>query len=63
MDDTTRTLPVGDAEIDAMFAEIDALMENWGSLIEEQLTRARHMRDLVSILEEQFPVPSESDLM
>ena len=62
MTDQTRSLPVGDAEIDAMFAEIDALMENWGSLIEEQLTHARHMRDLVSILEEQFPVPSESDL-
>jgi hypothetical protein len=62
MDDTTRALPVGDAEIDAMFAEIDALMENWGTLIEEQLTKAQHMRDLVSILEEQFSFPLESDL-
>lgn len=48
----TRNLPAGDAEIDALFAEIDAALEEWGQLIDEQLQIAHRLGDLAAIDEE-----------
>jgi hypothetical protein len=49
---TTRNLPTGDAEIDALFVEIEAALEEWGLLIDEQLQLAHQLRDLAAIDEE-----------
>jgi hypothetical protein len=45
----TRTLPTGDAEIDALFAEIDATLEEWGRLLEEQAAIAHRLGDLAAL--------------
>lgn len=42
----------GDPEVDALFAEIDGLLEEWDQLIDEQLATARRLRDLAAIEEE-----------
>lgn len=44
--------PIGDPEIDAIFAEIDELLKEWDSLIDEQLATAERLRDLAAIEEE-----------
>ena len=48
----TRNLPTGDAEIDALFVEIEAALEEWGQLIDEQLRIAHRLGDLAAIDEE-----------
>ncbi len=52
MDDTTRTLPTGDPEVDALLAEIDGCLAEWGRLIEAQQQIAHKMLDLAAIDEE-----------
>ena len=42
----------GDPEVDAIFAEIDVLLEEWDQLIDEQLATAQRLRDLAAIEEE-----------
>jgi hypothetical protein len=41
----------GDSEVDALFAEIDVLLNEWDQLIDEQLATAQRMRDLAAIEE------------
>jgi hypothetical protein len=42
----------GDPEVDAIFVQIDVLLEEWDQLIDEQLANAQRLRDLASIEED-----------
>lgn len=44
--------PTGDPEVDAIFAEIEVLFEEWDQLIDEQLATAHRLRDMAAIEEE-----------
>lgn len=52
MTDPTRTLPTGDADIEALFAAIDAALEEWDQLLDEQLAIAHRLGDLAAVEEE-----------
>jgi hypothetical protein len=49
MTDSSRTLPTGNAEIDALFAEINDALEEWGRLLEEQAAIAHCLGDLAAL--------------
>ena len=63
MTDETRTLPSpGQAEIDALFAEIDAAAEAYGRSIERGLALAAEMRQLADTLDAGL-ADSQAELM
>jgi hypothetical protein len=52
MTDPTRTPLTGDAAVDALIVEAEAILEQWGQLLEEQLAAAENLLNAIAIEEE-----------